>query len=66
VAFAVGGAFLSLAYFDFSYNLMVMVVLANKWLERRAWETEPDIPVWDIGLFNKKNFKDQLASRRQS
>jgi probable O-glycosylation ligase (exosortase A-associated) len=31
-AFAVGGAFLSLSYFDLPYNLMVMVVCARQWL----------------------------------
>lgn len=35
VGFAVGGAFLSLAYFDLPYNLMVMVVLTHRWIERR-------------------------------
>ncbi|WP_405234343.1 putative O-glycosylation ligase, exosortase A system-associated [Lentisalinibacter salinarum] len=30
VGFAVGGAFLSLSYFDLPYNLMVMVVLARR------------------------------------
>ena len=41
VGYAVGGAFLSLAYFDLPYNMMVMVVLTRKWVENRAWETEP-------------------------
>ncbi len=41
VGYAVGGAFLSLAYFDLPYNMMVMVVLTRKWVEDRAWETEP-------------------------
>jgi hypothetical protein len=41
VGYAVGGAFLSLAYFDLPYNMMVMVVLARKWVENRSWETEP-------------------------
>ncbi len=40
VGYAVGGAFLSLAYFDLPYNMMVMVVLARKWVESRAWESE--------------------------
>lgn len=34
--FAVGGAFLSLAYFDLPYNLMVMVVLARRWVLRKV------------------------------
>jgi probable O-glycosylation ligase (exosortase A-associated) len=40
VGFAVGGAFLSMPYFDLPYNLMVMLVLARRWVERRAWEKE--------------------------
>jgi len=36
VGYAVGGAFLSLAYFDLPYNLMALVLLARFWLEERA------------------------------
>ena len=51
VGYAVGGAFLSLAYFDLPYDLMVLVVLARRWVERRAWETEPDVPILEyVGL----------------
>ncbi|PTD96767.1 putative O-glycosylation ligase, exosortase A system-associated [Pseudothauera lacus] len=41
VGFAVGGAFLSMPYFDLPYNLMVMVVLARRWVETRGWERDP-------------------------
>lgn len=41
VAYAVGGAFLSLSYFDLPYNIMVVVVVARVWVERRGWLTEP-------------------------
>lgn len=44
VGYAVGGAFLSLSYFDLPYNIMVMVVLARKWVERRGWESDPTEP----------------------
>jgi putative inorganic carbon (hco3(-)) transporter len=40
VGYAVGGAFLSLAYFDLPYDIMVMVVLTRRWIARRAWEEE--------------------------
>ena len=40
IGFAVGGAFLSLSYFDLPYNVMMMVVLARAWVFKRAWETE--------------------------
>ena len=36
VGFAVGGAFLSLSYFDLPYNMMVMVVLARSWVIRQS------------------------------
>lgn len=42
--FAVGGAFLSLAYFDLTYNIMVLVVLGRRWLREQAWKTEPAQP----------------------
>lgn len=35
-SFAVGGAFLSLSYFDLPYNILVMIVLTRSWVERRA------------------------------
>lgn len=38
--FAVGGAFLSLAYFDLPYNIMVMVVAGNWWLKEERWKLE--------------------------
>jgi putative inorganic carbon (hco3(-)) transporter len=36
VGFAAGGAFLSLAYFDLPYNLLVLVVVARRILERQV------------------------------
>lgn len=41
IGFGVGGAFLSLAYFDLPYNTMMAVVLARQWVLKRGWETEP-------------------------
>lgn len=35
VGFAVGGAFLSLAYFDLPYNIMIMMVVTERWLAQR-------------------------------
>jgi probable O-glycosylation ligase (exosortase A-associated) len=40
VGFAVGGAFLSLAYFDLPYNIMVMLVAARYWLDEKRWKIE--------------------------
>ena len=39
--FAVGSAFLSLAYFDLPYYLMVLVVLAHRWIDEEAWRSDP-------------------------
>ncbi|MCB1722108.1 MAG: putative O-glycosylation ligase, exosortase A system-associated [Chromatiaceae bacterium] len=38
VGYAVGGAFLSLAYFDLPYNLLVVVVVTERWLD--AWQRD--------------------------
>ena len=55
VGYLVGGAFLSLAYFDLPYDMMIMVVLARKWVENRAWQSEPSIPFLEYaGLRRKK------------
>lgn len=40
LGYAVGGAFLSLAYFDLPYNAMILVVLSRNWMERKAWLNE--------------------------
>lgn len=40
VGYAVGGAFLSLSYFDLPYNIMVVVVLARRWISQKSWESE--------------------------
>lgn len=42
VAYAIGGAFLSLAYFDLPYNLMVVVVCARVWLQAQSWKKAPE------------------------
>jgi putative inorganic carbon (hco3(-)) transporter len=42
--YAVGGAFLSLAYFDLPYNIMMLVVLSRCWVSAKAWESEPSYP----------------------
>lgn len=39
--YAVGGTFLSLAYFDLPYNIMMLVVLTRVWVATRGWEREP-------------------------
>lgn len=55
IGYAVGGAFLSLAYFDLPYYMMVMVVIARKWVETKAWERDTQTPfLVYAGLKNSK------------
>ena len=44
LGYGVGGAFLSLTYFDLPYYIMVMVVLARVWVKTKGWEREPVYP----------------------
>jgi putative inorganic carbon (HCO3(-)) transporter len=47
IGYLVGGAFLSLAYFDLPYNIMAIVVLTRAWVAKQSWQTEPmEIPRW--------------------
>ena len=41
VGYGVGGAFLSLAYFDLPYVIIVLLVLTRVWVRSRGWEREP-------------------------
>ena len=43
IGFAVGGAFLSLSYFDLPYIVMSMVVLARVWIQTEGWLREPKV-----------------------
>lgn len=38
--YAVGGAFLSLSYYDLPYNILILVVVSCRWLDNKAWLTE--------------------------
>jgi probable O-glycosylation ligase (exosortase A-associated) len=53
VGYLVGGAFLSLAYFDLPYNMMIMAVLGKKWVETKGWERDPTIPFLEYAGFSK-------------
>ena len=50
VGWAAGGAFLSLSYWDFPYNLVVATVVAQRWQTDRATmpEVEPPVPPPDL------------------
>lgn len=38
VGYAVGGAFLSLAYYDFPYNVLIIIVVTQRWLSAQLAE----------------------------
>ncbi|CAN5396170.1 putative O-glycosylation ligase, exosortase A system-associated [soil metagenome] len=42
IGFAVGGAFLSLAYFDLPYNILVVLVAGLHWVREQRWKTESE------------------------
>lgn len=44
VGYAVGGAFLSLTYFDLPYNMLVVLVVSWRWLQDKRWETDTSWP----------------------
>ena len=56
VGYAVGGAFLSLAYFDLPYNILVILVVTLRWLHERRWETETQ------GAFGSAAPKSQIRT----
>lgn len=55
VGFLVGGAFLSLTYFDLPYNLMAVTAAAHYWVRSGLWKSEtpfkPNGHFWRIPLF---------------
>jgi hypothetical protein len=55
--YAVGGAFLSLSYWDLPYNLMVLAVVGKRWLDRKEWLREKEEPVIYWPDFLKKRFE---------
>ncbi|MGQ5522097.1 putative O-glycosylation ligase, exosortase A system-associated [Chitinimonas sp. PSY-7] len=40
IGYAVGGAFLALSYFDLPYNILVVLLVSERWLKEKRWETE--------------------------
>ena len=40
VGYAVGGAFLSLTYFDLPYNVLVVLIACQYWMKEQRWKTE--------------------------
>lgn len=54
--YAVGGAFLSLSYWDLPYNLLVLAVVGQRWLQRKEWLREKEEPVIYWPEFLRKRF----------
>jgi len=40
--YAVGGAFLSLSYYDLPYNILILVVLGCRWMDGKEWVKEAE------------------------
>lgn len=40
VGYLAGGAFLQLAYFDLPYNILVVLVVADRWIREGGWHQE--------------------------
>ena len=57
IGYAVGGAFLSLSYWDLPYNMMVMSVVGYRWLSRKVWLTEKPEPLIVLPAFMQQWFK---------
>lgn len=45
--YAVGGAFLSLSYYDLPYNILVLVVVGNRWIDNKEWLAEASVTAAD-------------------
>lgn len=68
VGYAVGGAFLSLSYFDLPYNMMILAVAAQVWVKSRGWEREPKVSFLEyagLGRFQRKNSAPAVTARTQ-
>jgi putative inorganic carbon (HCO3(-)) transporter len=60
--YAVGGAFLSLSYYDLPYNLLVLVVLGCRWLDDKEWVIEArQEAVRQTAITEEKSKKNKLA-----
>ncbi|MDR7334172.1 putative O-glycosylation ligase, exosortase A system-associated [Roseateles asaccharophilus] len=59
--YAVGGAFLSLSYWDLPYNLVILAVVGKRWLDRKEWQREAEEPLIYWPEFLKKRFEKKKA-----
>lgn len=63
VGYAVGGAFLSLSYWDLPYNLMILAVGATRWMNGKRWLKEPDEPLITLPAFIADRFRRRPVPR---
>ncbi|MCY7307922.1 MAG: putative O-glycosylation ligase, exosortase A system-associated [Rhodoferax sp.] len=59
--YAVGGAFLSLAYYDLPYNILLLVVLGCRWMDQKEWVSEAEEEVRALAVREAK--RARLAGR---
>ncbi|MBN8503863.1 MAG: putative O-glycosylation ligase, exosortase A system-associated [Burkholderiales bacterium] len=60
VGYAVGGAFLSLSYWDMPYNIVLMIVIGNQWIAKKRWLVEGPVspnPLEPLMFWRKKPAK---------
>jgi putative inorganic carbon (hco3(-)) transporter len=55
--YAVGGAFLSLSYYDLPYNILILVVLGYRWMDGQEWNVEAAIAKQKLAASEAKNLK---------
>ena len=53
--YAVGGAFLSLSYYDFPYDILVLIVLGCRWMDRKEWLIEARVAAEKQAAADAKN-----------
>lgn len=65
LGYAVGGAFLSLAYFDLPYDIMTLVVLTRRWVEhyQTGENFDAPLPMSKAKTINVKKAKKILPGR---
>ena len=54
VGYLVGGAFLSLAYFDLPYNILIVLVVSLRWLREKRWKVEPNSVLQSVNSSARK------------
>ena len=58
--YLVGGAFLSLSYYDLPYNLLILVVLGRRWVSGKEWIKEDALEAARLAALTVKNAKPVL------